>query len=191
MTDKIDGRPMRGYRSVGMAAAVTAVFALVAACGGGSDETGATTSTTEAATTTSVTATSTTEAETTTTAGADGVCEVITPTDIDAALHVTVGPGKDSAADGATICSYESSDGSSQVAVSRYDPAGDLLSATLSSDPQAAEVSGVADGAVIQLDIGSITTQRRGIGLVINVTLDPAPTEVQLVQLARVGAGRL
>lgn len=186
MPDSIDRRPRRAG-TVRATAAIVASLLLVAGCGDDGED-AATTTTTSAADTTEST-TTTTEDGTTTTAAPTGVCDLITPVAIEAALGVAVEPGEASTDGAVAVCVYESADGSDQVTLRLHDPVGDLLAETLAGDPAAMEIPGVADGAVLQLELGSITTHRNGKGLAIKVT--PAPSEEALVQLARVGAGLL
>lgn len=189
-TDRCRGRARWPGRSTRLTAAAVALALAVAGCGGGDDEADPTTTTAEDTTTTTE-ATTTTEEVTTTTAPPEGVCEIVTDFDLDAAVHVTVEPGVETTDGDVPVCTYESADGATQATVALHDPVGELLADTLAGDPTATEPSGVADGAVLQLERGTITVQRNGKGLVITVDTDPAATEVALVQLARVGAGHL
>jgi hypothetical protein len=167
-------------------AAIALVLLLLAAGCGGSDKKAA------AVDTTASTSTSTTVAETTTTpttAAANAACDLLSPMDIEAAVHVTVGEGEPSNEGDVTVCSFATADSSTTVKLSRHKPAGTLLEDTLASDSEAKELTGVGDGAVQQLHIGQVTTKWRDIGIVIQVT--PAPTLAALTQLARVSAGKV
>jgi hypothetical protein len=158
----------------------------IAGCGGGGDKADDTTSSTSSST-------STTAADTTTTVGDDlvrKVCDLVTVDDITAALHVTVEPGTESGGGGVTtVCSYATADESTTVEVTRHEPVGDLIADTLAGDPKAEAYPGILEEAVIQLEMGQITVRVKDVGLVIHAS--PAPDEVALVQLARVGAGKM
>ncbi len=180
-TNRRAARDLRLTPTARLSAIVLVIAFIAAGCGGGdtkeaADETSSTSS-----------STSTTAASPDTRAASTDVCGLLTPTAIDAALHVTVGEGELFDEGSVTICAFETADGSTTVKVSRYEPAGDLIANTLAGDPEANELAGVGDEAVDQLHIGQVTTSFRGIGIVISVF--PAPSLEVLVQLARTAAG--
>lgn len=166
-------------------ASIALVAVLVAAgCGGGGTKKAGDTSTT-----------STTAASSSTTtpggggSGDTGVCALVTPADIDAALHLTVGKGELFDNGSVTTCGFKTADGSTTINVTRYEPVGDLLKNTRAADPKAKDLPGVGDEAIDEIHIGSVTMRVGEIGLVIGAV--PAPTLDGLVQLARIAAGRM
>lgn len=200
MPDRMDGRrkqDRRPRRSTMVATAALVTLLVAAGCGGGDGDKAADNSTASSSTSSS-SSTSTTADDSSTTLEDDGdaispggVCDLVTPVDIDAALQVTVEAGQQqSEQDNAAVCSFETADnGSTHVAVFLYEPVGNLLANTLAGDPSAEALSGVGDEAVKQLEIGQITMRVGETGVVITVV--PTPTEAALVQLARTAAGRM
>ena len=121
--------------------------------------------------------------------GPTAACGLLTPYDIDAALHVTVADGVLTGEGSVTVCTFTTADTTTTVTVTRHEPIGDLLGQTLAGDPDATEFAGVGDDAVEQPHIGQITVAAEDLGIVIKVA--PVPSRDALVQLARVAYARV
>lgn len=184
-TDRRRDRGLRLTRTRRVSSIGLVVFVLAAGCGGGDTKKAAD----------DPSSTPTTAASSGTTSGGDGdsagsaaACGLLTPKDIDAALHLTVGEGEPSDEGSVAVCRFKTDDGSTTIKLSRYEPVGDLIKNTLAGDPKAKELPGVGDEAVDQIHIGQLTMRVGEIGVVVSVL--PAPTLDGLVQLARTAAGR-
>jgi hypothetical protein len=181
---------MRRVLTISLAALV--VITLTASCKDkkkDNDGSASGTTTTAIGDTTSTDATS--EASTTTapnpvttTPAATGGCKVLTKSNIERSLGITVGDGKPGATTPNTArCTWETADHKTTVTVVRYASAPDLVQQTKDADANAKPVSGVGDDAVIDVAKGQVVAQFGDVGM--NLTVAPAPSEGPLTTLAR------
>jgi hypothetical protein len=108
---------------------------------------------------------------------------VLTKANIEKAVGVPMGDGKQVSDDGSTsACAFQSADHNTNVTVVKFERAGDLIKNTKAADPNAKAVA-AGDEAVMDAKLGKITMQIGEIGITISIT--PAPSEDALAALAK------
>ena len=156
-----------------------ALGGLLAGCGGSKK----TASADKATSTTAVGTTGTTGPASANTGGNARACDLLTPADIDAAVHASVGAGVPRDQGDVTTCTFSTTDKATIVNVFRYERGGDLLKNIRAADPKAKTVTGIGDDAVEQVATGKITAVIGEIG--ISVDVNPPPSAAALEQLGK------